>query len=150
VRKLHDRRDQKSTAKNSRFQPYQKATASDLPNHACDHGDKLRCLQDLCHLDLKDIDRGVYNDEILNPKSYPLDIKHIKELELAPNSDTAIFPFQFSFCDGESGIPFQPQDAFDFWQCSEAVTMDFHLCCEGSLNIDDPKFLLAHYLPGSS
>jgi hypothetical protein len=60
VHKLHDRRDQKSTTKNSRFQPYHTATASDLPNHACDHDDKLRCLQDLRHLDLKDIDRGVY------------------------------------------------------------------------------------------
>ena len=49
------------------------------------------------------------------------------------------FPFQFSFCDGESGIPFQPQDAFDFWQRREAVTMDFHLYCEGSLSIDDSK-----------
>jgi hypothetical protein len=51
------------------------------------------------------------------------------------------FPFQFSFCDGESGIPYTPQDAFDFWQRREAVTMDFHLYCEGSLNIDDSKVL---------
>ena len=51
------------------------------------------------------------------------------------------FPFQFSFCDEESGIPYTPQDAFDFWQRREAVTMDFHLYCEGSLNIDDSKFL---------
>jgi hypothetical protein len=53
------------------------------------------------------------------------------------------FPFQFSFCDGESGIPFTPQDAFDFWERREEVTMDFHLYSEGSLTIDDSKFLQA-------
>jgi hypothetical protein len=51
------------------------------------------------------------------------------------------YPAQFSFCDGESGIPFTPQDAFDFWERREEVALDFHLYSESSLTVDDSKFL---------
>ena len=80
-------------------------TGTSYQVYSCDHGDKLTTCHDLRHclvLMREELDRGVYNDEILTLKSHPLDIKHIPELESNPEPYTQPITSDVNMVDDDS------------------------------------------------